>query len=153
MATDRYNDLETELLTALQASAGITAVFTTGHIERRFRDDINNYYANECPFLAFEVVGSDANEEVVTNDRYSPDLYRDFSVIFEIITSAAQMDTARQNAKTYLSLLEDFLHSSAWSRSADTGIGTARVTSSKSGTAFRGYAYLETVIQVNLVEA
>jgi hypothetical protein len=98
-------------------------------------------------------MGSDPNDSVITNDLYSPRLYRDFPVIFEIITSAAQMDTARQDAKKYLSLLEDFLQSSAWSRADDTGIGTARVTSSKNNNSFRGYAYLETVIQVNLAES
>lgn len=143
--TDRLNTIEAALKTQIDANATMTSNFTTR--ERRFRDDLNNYLASETPVLAFEAVAVDPLEPE-SNDSFS--IYHEIKFVFEIVSSAAQLDVARQKVKQLLSILQDFLQSTSWSYAGDTRIGHGEVNSLRSQNGFRGYAYMEAFVTIHI---
>jgi hypothetical protein len=139
---DRLNTVESELKTDLKAATSITTVIT-GLIERGFRDDFVDYKDWEMPAIIFEALE--------TNPADDDDYFQNVNVYLEIYARHGDRATARQNVKTYISLVQDFLMSSSWRYATLTKVGRSGfISGGNKETGFRVIGSIEIVVEVLL---
>ena len=142
MASDKYNALETELETDLNADSEITNKFNL--IEKKFREDCRSFLKTQIPALSFEAVESSPSDE--------SDHHRKIRVLFEVNNFCANMDTARQSIKELVSLVEDFLMTNSWTRAEETFVGRSGYMTEKDKNGFRVLGHVEAEIELLLTE-
>ena len=105
---DRMNTVEASLLTDLQAEADITSEFNL--IDDFIRENASKFHARELPALVFEILECDDKPIDDDDDIWE----RLFGTIF-IVCENTSKEAARTDVKKYISLVRDFLKSTAWS--------------------------------------
>ena len=137
---DRYNTIEGQLDTDLNAESDITDEFNT--IERKFREDYTTYYKHELPSLSYKILEANPAD----NDDHKRNLYG----IIEINVMDAKLEDAEEKVKELISLVEDFLMSDSWTYAFDTKVGRSGFLTASSGAAFLANGAVEFEVEVDL---
>lgn len=140
--TDRFNTVESDLETDLNAESAITDEF--GTIERGFREDYTTFYDHQLPSISFEAVSASPSSEA---PEYN---LRNIHVNIEIHCRYAKYETTRQKIKELISLVEDFLMSEQNTKAEETTVGQSGFITTKDSTGFRGIGGIEAIVEVHL---
>lgn len=136
---DRLNTVEAQLETDLKAETAITDEFNL--IERGFREE-PRFSKHQYPVLVFEVYAS--------KDADDDDVFEIEEGQANIIVHGGDLATTRQTAKKYVSLIRDFLKSTAWTYVYDTKIGRSEVLVTKEPSGYRAWGLIPFETEVHL---
>lgn len=142
---NRLNTLEAELVYFLSDEEDITDEFNT--VERGFRGDVYNFYANQMPALSVESIE-------VENDLWASSgshVFEKIKLYLEINACSAELSDARQKVKELISLVRSFLRSSSWPRAEATTLGRSEFGSyADTEVGFRCTGYVECIVEINV---